>query len=96
MRAVLSFTQAKLNIQRERESMKRTKIATVLMIVLLLAGCGGGEGTATAMKLARTEGTVGVSDEKGEAVSPVENLSLYGGYGMGTEEKATPGLTWTA
>ncbi len=68
--------------------MKRTKIATVLMIVLLLAGCGGGEGTATAMKLARTEGTVGVSDEKGEAVSPVENLSLYGGYGMGTEEKS--------
>lgn len=72
--------------------MKSRKAVAVLTVIALLCvgcvGCGGGEGSASVMRLMKTEGTVGVSDEKGENVSLAENMNLYGGYQMGTEEKS--------
>lgn len=72
--------------------MKSRKMIAILTVIALLCvgcvGCGGGEGSASVMRLTKTEGTVGVSDEKGENVSLAENMNLYGGYQMGTEEKS--------
>ncbi len=69
-------------------SVRFTGHFVIMIIALLLTGCGGGEGVASAMQLIRTEGAVGVSDEKGESVPLMENLSLYGGYRLGTEEES--------
>ncbi len=69
-------------------SVRFARYFVIAITVLFLTGCGGGEGVASAMQLIRTEGSVGVSDEKGESVPLMENLSLYGGYRLGTEEES--------
>ncbi len=62
--------------------MKR-HIAALLALTLLLSACGGGR--ASSMKLVRTEGTVGVSDERGQDIQVREALKLYSGYGVDTQ-----------
>lgn len=51
-------------------------------LCLTLAACGGT--SATAIRLRKAEGTVGVRDGAGQAVQPMENLGLYSGYGVDT------------
>ena len=51
--------------------------------LLPLAACGAG-GTAAAMHLRRTEGTVSVSDGDGKDLPALDNLGLYSGYSVGT------------
>ena len=40
------------------------------------------------MKLIKTDGEVGVENEKGKSVDLIENLGLYNGYGIGTQKKS--------
>lgn len=71
--------------------MKRKRVscaATALILVLISVlgtGCGN-QGRATTMKLARTDGTVGIWNEKLKELDPVENMGLYSGYQMDTED----------
>ena len=59
-------------------------LAVVMAVGLLpLSACSGGTSAAT-MHLRRTEGTVSVSDNDGKSVTPMDNLGLYSGYGVGT------------
>lgn len=62
-------------------------IAFFSILLAFCAACGG-QAKATTMQLARSEGTVGVSDEKGTSVEPTENLNLYSGYQMETGTKS--------
>lgn len=59
--------------------------AAVILAVVLIGFFVSGGLKATTMSLQKTQGTVGVSDEKGKDVSPKENLKLYSGYGVETE-----------
>ncbi len=63
--------------------MRKRTAAWLLALFLLLSACGGGR--ASSMKLARTEGAVGVSDEKGQDIQVREALKLYSGYGVDTQ-----------
>lgn len=56
----------------------------LLVIVLFCTSCSKLE--ATTMSLAKTEGSVEVSTDEGEAIAPKEGLKLYSGYGMITQE----------
>lgn len=67
----------------KQKTRARRCAALLLALMLALASCGG-EGTASTMRLMRTEGEVGVSDGDGKSVTPKENLMLYSGYGVGT------------
>lgn len=61
------------------------RVAALLAAVSLLGtACVGRPTSATTMELKKTEGTVDVSDEKGKAVSVLENMKLYSGYQMET------------
>lgn len=61
----------------------RHLIALLLAACFLLSSCGSGA-SATSMRLIRSEGTIAVADGEGESITPVENLSLYGGYRVST------------
>lgn len=65
----------------------KVRLASVLLLttVLLCAACGGRETTATTMKLAGTEGTVSVRDEKQKDLAPAADMNLYSGYQMNTK-----------
>lgn len=54
--------------------------------MLLSTSCG--KNKATTMKLIKTDGEVGVENEKGKTVDLIENLGLYSGYGIGTQKKS--------
>ena len=56
---------------------------TAAILLLVLAACGGGQ--AASIRLARSEGGVQVTDDKGKALTVREDLLLYGGYGAATE-----------
>ena len=58
--------------------------AAIVAGLLSLAACSGGT-TAATMHLRRTQGTVSVSDGNGKAVTLLDNLGLYSGYGVGTQ-----------
>jgi len=67
---------------------KRRACAALLALVLLL-GCAPetlAAETAATVQLTKTEGTVSVSNRSGRAVSPVENMRIYNGYRLETEE----------
>ena len=51
-------------------------------------GVGAGSASAASMFLRKTEGTVAVADAEGADVAPEENLGLYSGYTIGTEEES--------
>lgn len=70
--------------------MKKTKrmLALILSLALLLTSCGGGGARATTMHLTKTEGRVGVSDDKGKDVEPRDDLGLYSGYGVDTRSES--------
>ena len=69
--------------------MKKRMFALTLALSLLLTSCGGGGGAkAATMHLRKTEGTVGVSDDGGQAVEPREELGLFSGYGVDTQSKS--------
>ena len=61
--------------------------ALALSLALLLTSCGGGA-SATSMHLRKTEGTVGVSDGEGKDITAKDDLGLYSGYQVGTQEKS--------
>ena len=69
--------------------MKTTKrlTALALSLALLLTSCSGGA-SATSMHLRKTEGTVGVSDGEGKDITAKDDLGLYSGYQVGTQEKS--------
>ena len=71
---------------KQRKTLTRTA-ALILTLALLLPACSGGT-TANTMKLVKIAGTVGVSDEEGRDVTPVENLGLYSGYGVDTQSES--------
>ena len=58
----------------------------LILVMLLSASCG--KNKYTTMKLIKTDGEVGVENEKGNAVDLIENLGLYNGYGIGTQKKS--------
>ncbi|MEY8378969.1 FecR domain-containing protein [Lachnospiraceae bacterium 56-18] len=58
----------------------------LILVMLLSASCG--RNRATTMKLIKTDGEVGVENEKGKSVDLIENLGLYNGYGIGTQKKS--------
>ena len=60
----------------------------LLLIVVMLLGTSCGKNKATTMKLIKTDGDVGVENEKGKSVDLIENLGLYNGYGIGTQSKS--------
>ena len=62
--------------------------AIFLAMSLLLSACGGKENAAATMHLFKTEGTVQVNDAKGKSVEIMENLGLYSGYGVSTQESS--------
>ena len=67
--------------------MKKRILALTLALSLLLTACGGGA-SATTMRLRKTEGTVGVSDDGGKDVAPRDDLGLYSGYGVDTQTES--------
>ena len=54
------------------------------MIIVMLFSASCGQNKYTTMKLIKTDGNVGVENEKGKSVDLIENLGLYNGYGIGT------------
>lgn len=61
------------------------RVAALLAAVSLLGtACVRRPASASMMELKKTEGTVGVSDEKGKSISVMENMKLYSGYQMET------------
>ncbi len=62
--------------------MQYLSFAALLVSLLIFSGCGA---DATSMRLMRTEGEVGVSDDAGKSVEPRENLGLHSGYGVDTQ-----------
>ena len=67
--------------------MRKRILALTLALSLLLPSCGGGASAAT-MRLRKTEGTVGVSDDGGKDVAPRDDLGLYSGYGVDTQTES--------
>ena len=63
----------------------------LLLILVMLLSSSCGRNRATTMKLIKTDGEVGVENEKGKSVDLIENLGLYNGYGIGTQKKV---LSW--
>lgn len=60
----------------------------LLLITIILFSASRGKGKATTMKLIKTDGEVGVGDEKGKSVNLIYNLGLYNGYRIGTQTKS--------
>ena len=60
----------------------------LLLILVMLLSSSCGRNRATTMKLIKTDGEVGVENEKGKSVDLIENLGLYNGYGIGTQPKS--------
>ena len=60
----------------------------LLMIIVMLFSASCGQNKYTTMKLIKTDGNVGVENEKGKSVDLIENLGLYNGYGIGTQTKS--------
>ena len=60
----------------------------LLLITVMLLSTSCGKNKATTMKLIKTDGEVGVENEKGKSVDLIENLGLYSGYGIGTQTKS--------
>ena len=69
---------------KTRNQVRRCTALLLALSLLFLAGCGGKAAAAT-MRLMRTEGEVGVSDDDGKSVTPKEDLGLYSGYGVDTQ-----------
>ena len=60
----------------------------LLLILVMLFSASCGKNKYTTMKLIKTDGEVGVENEKGKSVDLIENLGLYNGYGIGTQKKS--------
>jgi len=68
---------------------KNRALAVLLVLVFILNGVPtalAAEATATAVQLAKTEGTVAISNSSGRAVSLIEKMRVYSGYHLRTEE----------
>ena len=64
-------------------------VAVLALIVLAVAvGLFMNRGKATSMHLVRTEGSVLVRDGAGQALTIRDNLSLYDGHAVGTEDQS--------
>lgn len=68
--------------------MRNRRTVTLLMAVMLLLTACGPSASASAMSLAKAEGTVGIADGDGKSVPVSEDRSLYSGYQVGTEAKS--------
>lgn len=60
----------------------------LLLIAVMLFSTSCGKNKATTMKLIKTDGEVGVENEKGKSVDLIENLGLYNGYNIDTQTKS--------
>lgn len=65
---------------------RRNLFLLLITVMLLSASCG--KNRAATMKLIKTDGEVGVENEKGKSVDLIKNLGLYNGYGIGTQTKS--------
>lgn len=68
-----------------RRTNKMRFAAFLLAAAVLCTACGGGDARAATMRLSRTAGTVDVVNEEGKNVSLQENLGLFSGYQVGTQ-----------
>ncbi len=71
---------------RNRRLVRRNLFLLLMTVMLLSASCG--KNRATTMKLIKTDGEVGVENEKGKSVDLIDNLGLYSGYGIDTQTKS--------
>lgn len=62
------------------------RAAVLLLIVFALCTACGALGKATSMRLTRTDGSVSVWNDRQKELEPVENMGLYSGYQMETQE----------
>ncbi|MEY8338258.1 FecR domain-containing protein [Lachnospiraceae bacterium 62-35] len=65
----------------------KTSAAFLMAAIMLLTACGS-KAKATTMHLRKTEGEVSVSDEKRKEVALAEELGLYNGYRVDTQEES--------
>lgn len=72
-------------MRKERTNLLRA--GAVILLALLCAACGSKE-KAAAMQLAKTEGTVNISDEEGKDIPAKDNMMLYSGYGFETMKES--------
>lgn len=66
---------------------KRTVLLGMLLVSAVLTGTACGR-RATTMQLVKTEGEVGVMDEKGKSMDIFEEMGLYSGYHVDTQAKS--------
>lgn len=72
----------------DRRMMRIKRIGAVLLAgILFLTGCGN-SAVATVMRLTKAEGAVDVFDEGGQDISITEDMNLYSGYRLDTENKS--------
>lgn len=69
----------------KKNPVRWTTLLLALSLLLSCTACGGNTAEAATMKLAKTEGTVGVSNGEDKEIEVVENLGLYSGYQVGTQ-----------
>lgn len=60
--------------------------AALLLLVFALCTACGGLGRATSIRLARMDGSVNVWNDRQKELDPVEDMGLYSGYQMETQE----------
>ena len=66
-----------------------TILLTLAMVVSLLPVTAfAANNTATTMRLAKTKGTVTVTNASGKAVTQTDNMKLYNGYKLKTGAKS--------
>lgn len=68
--------------------MKNWKILCALTAALAVLCTACGQGKATAMRLTKTEGKVGILDSDGKDLQAVSDMGLYSGYHIDTEEES--------
>ena len=71
----------------------RRKLAALLIFCMVLcnvtpAMADTASATASTMQLAKTEGTVNVTNRTGKALFTMDNMKLYNGYKVGTEQSS--------
>lgn len=66
----------------------RVTVLLLALLVLSCAACGGNGTEAAVIRLIKTQGSVGVSDDRDKEIEVMENLGLYDGYRVGTREES--------
>ena len=73
------------------------RIAAVILIICMLLGntvtAAAEEVSAAVVRLTKTEGEVDVSSQRGKAVAVIEDMKLYNGYQVATQEASYAWIT---